>query len=329
MLYIETNSTKPYVNLAYEEYFLKKDDCNDPILMLWRNEPAVVVGRYQNTVNEINQNYIKENGINVIRRMTGGGAVYHDLGTLCYSFIMRNVVPEEASFADFAVPVLKALEKLGVKGKISGRNDLLIEDAKFSGTAMSLYKKNLLFHGTILYDTDLSVLTNALHVRKDKFSSKGIKSVRSRVTNIRSYLPESMKIEDFKEILKQSLQDDMHYEEYRPSQEDINKIMLLSIEKYKNWEWNYGKNPEAEMYNRKKFTGGELEVYIDVNESRITNCKIFGDFLGLGDISFVEKALNGIKYEHDAIENTLRKIDVTRAFGNLKIEEIVECLLGD
>lgn len=328
MLYIETGSTKPYVNLAHEEYFLKKADCKEPILMLWRNEPTVVVGRYQNTVNEVNQDYVEENGIHVIRRMTGGGAVYHDLGTLCYSFIIRDLAVEEASFSSFAVPVLHALEKLGIKGVLSGRNDLTIDGAKFSGTAMSLHKHSLLFHGTILYDTDLSVLSSALRVKSDKFRSKGIPSVRSRVVNIKPYLDDALGIDAFKDALKDSLRENMAYDEYRLSGKDTERIMKLSTGKYKTWDWNYGRNPAAEFHNRKKFSGGELEVYLDLKESKIAKCRIYGDFLGLSDIAMVEQLLTGVRYERNAIRESLEKIDLATYFGSINAEDIAACILG-
>lgn len=329
MLYIETNSIKPYVNLAYEEYFLKNKNLDsESIFMLWRNEPTVVVGKFQNTSNEINSGFINEKGIHVIRRITGGGAVYHDLGTLCYTFIFRNLSVENLSFSIFASPVLKALSAFGIKGELNGRNDLTIEGAKFSGTAMSLHKDSLLFHGTILYDTDLSVLGNALNVRDDKFKTKGIKSVKSRVTNILPYVKENFGIEAFKETLKEAVLQELPCEEYIPTAEDIEGIKELSEEKYKMWDWNYGKDPKAEFHNRKRFPGGEVEVYLDLENAKIKSCKIYGDFLGVTDIGIIEKKLKGIRYERDEIMLVLKRINMKEHFGLISEEEFLECMFN-
>lgn len=326
MIYIETKSVKPYVNLAYEEYFLKNSTCNEPVFMLWRNEPTVVVGRFQNTYNEVNHKVADENGINVIRRITGGGAVYHDLGTLCYTFIARNLSVEKISFSTFALPMIEALAAFGVKGNLSGRNDLTIDGAKFSGTAMSLHKDSLLFHGTILYDTDLSVLSKVLNVKADKLESKGIKSVRSRVTNILPYLKEDNGIEVFKETLKNTVYKRMPFDEYTPDLNDINEIKKLSQKKYQTLDWIYGKNPKAKFHNRKKFPGGELEIYLDLDAYKIKNCKIYGDFLGIKDIESVEKMIEGTYYERKSVAAKLNRINMVEHFGTINKEEFLECL---
>lgn len=326
MIYVETNSTKPYVNLAFEEYFLKNSPVNEPVLMLWRNEPTVVIGRFQNTSSEINQKYVDENNINVIRRITGGGAVYHDLGTLCYTFILRDLSTEALSFKAFAVPVLEALERLGVNGKMSGRNDLIVDGAKFSGTAMSLYKDSLLFHGTILYNTNLNVLTKALNVKEDKFTSKGIKSVRSRVANILPYFEDEVGIGAFKELLKEMFYQKFHYRNYDLSKEDLKEINELAGSKYRSWDWNYGKNPATGFHNRKKYQGGEIEIYLDLKESKIVSCKIYGDFLGLEDISSIEELLTGMDYNRRVVESALNSVDIGKYLGGIGRDELIECL---
>lgn len=326
MIYIETNSVKPYVNLAYEEYFLKNKKLeSESVFMLWRNEPTVVVGKFQNTGNEINHRFIDEKGINVIRRITGGGAVYHDLGTLCYTFILRNLTPENISFSTFTLPILNALSAFGVKGEVNGRNDLTIEGAKFSGTAMSLHGNSLLFHGTILYDTDLSVLSDALNVRDDKLQSKGIRSVRSRVTNIRPYVNDDLGIEVFKDTLKETVNNEIPLTEYIPEGDDIQEIQNLSDEKYRLWGWNYGKDPKASFHNKKRFDGGEIELYMDLEGSKIKSCKLYGDFLGVKDIEPVEKLLEGMTYNRGAVMDVLDRVNINEHFGSIRKEEIIKC----
>lgn len=326
MIYIETNSIKPHINLAYEEYFLKNKKLgSESIFMLWRNEPTVVVGKFQNTSNEINHNFIDGKKINVIRRITGGGAVYHDLGTLCYTFILRDLSSENISFSTFTLPILNALSTFGVKVEINGRNDLTIEGAKFSGTAMSLHENSLLFHGTILYDTNLSVLNDVLNVCNDKLKSKGIKSVRSRVTNIRPYIKNYLDIEAFKDALKEAVNNKNPFIVYIPDRDDLKGIQSLSEEKYKMWNWNYGKDPKASFHNKKRFDGGEIELYMDLEGSTIKACKLYGDFLGIKDIEPVEKLLEGMPYNRNTLMDILDSININEHFGNIRKEEILQC----
>lgn len=327
MLYIETNTNDPTVNLAYEEFFLKKSHLDSDIFMLWQNEPTVVVGRHQNTVNEINAKYIEEKGINVVRRITGGGAVFHDLGTLCYSFIIRNVDVENISFDLFARSIAKALKKVNIDGEISGRNDITIDGHKFSGTAMALHKNSLLFHGTILYDTDLEALSQVLMVREDKIQSKGIKSVRSRVTNIKNYTGKAQEISFFKQALKDAVFEGIAYEEYTPTKSEMEEVLNLSAVRYKEWAWNYGMNKEANIHNVKRYTGGEVEVYLNVENSQIKTCKIYGDFLSMSSVSEVEDRLIDLRYESSCIEEKLGQLDLRKYFGDITLKELVECFM--
>jgi lipoate-protein ligase A len=328
MIYIETNSTKPYINLAFEEYFLKNHDLGDDIFMLWQNEPTIVVGRFQNTLQEVNQAYTDAHHIHLIRRITGGGAVYHDLGNLCYTFILNGITPDKVDVPLFARPVVNALAKFGIHAEASGRNDLTLDGKKFSGTAMALQKKRLLFHGTLMYDTDLTVLSEALNVAPDKIASKGVKSVRSRVTNIKPYAPTDLTIEQFKEALKQSLFGESAQREYHPTPEDLAAIQELSIKKYQSWEWNFGSNPSAGVVYSKRFTGGKLEIHLNIEKGLITSCNIRGDFLGLCEAEEVEQRLTGIPYREDAILQAMQDVDMKKHFGTITLEEFLTTILG-
>lgn len=327
MLYFETKSNKPEFNLACEEYFLR--NYTEPILMLWQNEPTIVVGRFQNTLEEINEDFTKEKNINVIRRMTGGGAVYHDFGNLCYSFIVRGVEPENADFSVFAKPIVKALQELGLDAYTSGRNDILIDEKKISGTAMSLYKDSLLFHGTLLFDSDLSVLAEALRVNPLKIQSKSSKSVRSRVTNISAYLNEKQKdAKEFQVILKDKLYEAFAFSELELRDDDLAAIEKLAEEKYKSWEWNIGNNPQYSIKNCAKFDGGLLEINVDVQKGTIKDCLIRGDFLGLCSLTDLENALCDQKYEKDVVEKILQRFDIKKHFSGITMDEIIACMFG-
>ena len=191
MLLINNTSTNAYFNLAMEEYFLK--NTTEDVFMLWRNESAIIVGKNQNTLSEINYEYVKENNIKVVRRQSGGGAVFHDLGNINFTFISCN----DNSFSDFkrfTMPIIECLEDLNIHAEFSGRNDLLIDNQKFSGNAQYNYKNKVMHHGTLLFSSQINDLSSALKVKPSKFEGKGVKSVKSRVTNISNHLKKSMTI---------------------------------------------------------------------------------------------------------------------------------------
>lgn len=299
MLYIKNKSNNPYYNLAMEEYLFSLDDKED-YLLLWINEPTIVVGKHQNTIEEINADYVREKHINVVRRITGGGAVYHDLGNLNYSLIIKNDYKGDYDFGKFTMPIVKALDKLGVKAEQSGRNDITIDNRKFSGNAQFISKGKLLHHGTLLFDSHMEELVKALKVSEDKIASKGIKSVRSRVTNIKDYLKDDISIMKFKELLLQYMFDeDMDLRIGQLSELDLAAIESLKNDKYLTWDWNYGQSPEFNIRKCKKFESGKVEALINVKNGVIENVKFYGDFFAKGDISVIENALKGQRYEGD------------------------------
>lgn len=299
MLYIKNESNNPYYNLAMEEYLFNLGDKED-YLLLWINEPTIVVGKHQNTIEEINADYVREKHINVVRRITGGGAVYHDLGNLNYSLIIKNDYKGDYDFGKFTMPIVKALGKLGVKAEQSGRNDIIIDGKKFSGNAQFISKGKLLHHGTLLFDSHMEELVKALKVSEDKIASKGIKSVRSRVTNIKDYLKDDISIMKFKELLLQYMFDeDMDLRIGQLSELDLAAIESLKIDKYLTWDWNYGQSPEFNIRKSKKFESGKVEALINVKSGIIENVKFYGDFFAKGDITDVEDKLKGQRYEDD------------------------------
>ncbi|WP_153124802.1 lipoate--protein ligase [Peribacillus tepidiphilus] len=328
MLFIDNKGiTDPRINLAIEEYALKNLDINETYLLFYINEPSIIIGKNQNTIEEINTEYVEANGIKVVRRLSGGGAVYHDLGNLNFSFITKDDGESFHNFRKFTQPVIEALRKLGVNAELSGRNDILVEGRKISGNAQFSTKGRMFSHGTLLFDSEIDHVVSALKVRKDKIESKGIKSIRSRVANISEFLKEPMTIEEFRSVLLKNIFEGMdEIPEYVLTDEDWEKIHKLSKERYQSWDWNYGKSPKFNIQHAHRFPVGQIDVRLEVNRGIIEECKIYGDFFGVGDVSEVENKLKGIRYEKSEIQRVVDRIDVQHYFGNITQQEFVDLI---
>jgi lipoate-protein ligase A len=331
MLFVPNENNDPRINLAIEIFLLQEMKVDEPILLFYINEPSIIIGRNQNTIEEINKEYVDAHGIHVVRRFSGGGAVYHDFGNLNFSFIMPDDGNSFRDFEKLTKPIVQALHDMGVEGaQLKGRNDLVIDDMKFSGNAMYATNGRMFAHGTIMFDSDINEVVNALKVRKDKIESKGIKSIRSRVTNIKPFLPkekQDMTTEEFREeiLLKIFGVDSVdQVKTYTLTDEDWVKINEISDKYYRNWDWNYGKSPAFDIERRKRFAIGSIEVRFNVQEGKITDAKIYGDFFGLGDIADVEQAFIGTRYEKNDLKKVIDQIDVKKYFGNITPEDLLE-----
>ncbi len=325
MLFIDNKGiTDPRINLAIEEYALKHLNIDETYLLFYINRPSIIIGRNQNTIEEINSDYVDEKGITVVRRLSGGGAVYHDLGNLNFSFITKDDGDSFHNFKKFTQPVVETLEKLGIHAELSGRNDILAEGKKISGNAMFSTKGRMFSHGTLLFQSEMDHIVSALKVKKDKIESKGIKSIRSRVGNIADFLKEPMSVEEFRSFLLQNIfKDTGKVTEYVLTETDWEKIHEISEDRYQNWGWNYGKSPKFNLQNSHRFPVGSVDIRLEVNRGIIENCKIYGDFFGVGEVADIERKLTGSRYEKEAISRVLDEIDVRHYFGNVTKEEIL------
>lgn len=336
MLFVDNQeNTDPRTNIALETYLVENRLTDQPLLLFYINEPSIIIGRNQNTVEEVNQRYVEEHGIHVVRRMSGGGAVYHDLGNFSYCFIQEEHGPAR-DFSVFTRPVIEALHQMGVAGaRLEGRNDLLIDGKKFSGNAMYIRNGRMTAHGTILYDADLDAVTAALKPRADKIESKGIKSVRSRVTNIRPYVADAyqhLNTREFRDHLLLRIfgvNSRADVPEYTLSADDWAQVAAIRAERFANWDWNYGRSPAFTSERYHKYPQGAVDFRFNVEQGgNIKEIKIYGDFFGVGDIADVEKRLTGIPYRRDAITAAFADIDTALYFGGIAAKDLIDQLVG-
>ena len=325
MRYLKNPSTNPYYNMAFDEYCLESLPIDEPVFFLWQNRPAVIVGYNQEVNTEVNLDYLKEKGIDLVRRVTGGGAVYHDLENLNYTIVGRSE-DLERDYPEYAALMMKALQALGVPATLSGRNDILVEGKKVSGFAKRVCKDRLMVHGTLMYNVDVDVLTHVLNPSTTKLQSKGIASVRSRVTNLCNYLPELSDIQAFKNRLEAILSNNYSDAEYKLSETDLTHIQQLTDEKFATWEWNYGRSPKATLVHSARLACGTVEIHLTLAENRIASCRFGGDFLGNLPASDVEKALTGIPYEINEIRKCLSKIEISRYFDRVSADNLLEMM---
>jgi len=326
MLIIRRHHTDPYFNLATEEYVLKHFE--EDSFMLWRNAPSIIVGKHQNTLAEINIEYVKKNNIQVVRRLSGGGAVFHDLGNLNFTFIQKGKNGNLIDFRKYTEPILEMLQKLGINALFEGRNDLTIDGKKFSGNAEHIWKDRVLHHGTLLFSSKMADLSQALNVDPLKFNDKAVKSVRTRVTNISDHLKEPMDVMQFADLIQNHIVEkypDARF--YDLTEEDHDHIHEMVRNKYGTWEWNYGYSPN---YNFRKIirteNSGTIEFDLDVQNGTILHAKIFGDYFCRYDTEDIENALTGAAHREEAIIEVMKPFRIGDYFTNMTLKELLEGL---
>lgn len=327
MRYIESDSTNPYYNLALEEYVFNALPKDESCFMLWQNENTIVIGKYQNTMEEINQHFVDANQISVVRRLSGGGAVYHDRGNLNFTFIVDQEQAPELNFKVFAEPVVRALERLGIEAHFNGRNDLTIHGKKFSGNSQYVRQGRILHHGCIMVESNLTQVADALRVKEAKFTSKNAKSVRSRVTTINENAPAYISMEIFRQTLKEEIFGSGFIEPYELTELDQKAIRKLQKEKYETWEWNYGRASQYAMVREEKFPAGLVTVHLAAKDGRIEAIKFYGDFFGNAEIEDLEKALTGAALDQNLV-NILAASDLDEYMKGITPEELSQLIRG-
>ena len=325
LLLINNPKTNPYLNLALEEHFLS--DFEDDIVILWRNDKSIIIGRNQNALEEINRDFVEKSGIPIVRRLTGGGAVFHDLGNVNFTFIQKQEAGVFSDYRHFIGPVCEFLDTLGVQAQLSGRNDLMIDGMKFSGNAQTVKGGRIMHHGTLLFDANLNDISGALNPNRVKMESKGIQSVRNRVTNIASHLKEPMSVDAFLNRLSAFFSTEIEdIQEYELSDEDIRKAYSLVKKKYGTWEWNFGQSPEYNFTQSKRFEFGIVDLWLNVKAGIIAQVGIYGDFLGMMDKSELEKAVLGQRHRRQDIEEALNRLNINDYISGMDKTQFIDML---
>lgn len=316
-------------NLALEEYSIRNSLAEEDLLLFYINSNAIIIGRNQNTIEEIDSDVVTAKQIQVVRRVSGGGAVYHDSGNLNFSFMTRDVNGRFNRYDTFNGPVLAVLHDLGIPAELSGRNDIVVEGRKISGNAQFAASDRMLSHGTLLVDSDVDQLVAALRPKPGKVESKGIKSIRSRVANINEFLSTPITAVELRERILEKIfgtRDRAHIPTVAMSDAAWQGVADLRASRYANWEWNYGRNPGANVQRSQRFAGGEVDVRLDIQNNRIAAASIFGDFMGQGEMSELTSRLADVTYERDAIVHALADIDTTHYIANVTKEELLSLI---
>ena len=311
-------TTDPRWNLAVEEYLLTQR--SEPFFRLWQNADSVIIGRHQNAYAEIDLDYVRAHDIPVVRRMTGGGAVFHDLGNVNYSFFDLK----ERRFTDV---ILETLKELGLEGRCEGRNDLTLEGRKFSGTAICRHGGRVLEHGTLLFNASYERLSAVLRPRPEKFAGKAVQSVRSRVTNLAEHLSKPMNVQGFMDFLVRQIDGALDCVPYTFTPEDLTAIARLREERFGNPAWNFGASPDYRFSNVRKFPAGLLEVYFDVRGGRICDLHIYGDYFFQRPTAEFCALLEGCPHEENAIAGRLLSVATGEYFTGISAEELVSLLI--
>jgi lipoate-protein ligase A len=328
MLFVDNRDiTDPRINLALEEHVFRHKPADDDVLLFYVNAPSIIIGRNQNTIEEIDPDVVTARGIHVVRRISGGGAVYHDLGNLNFSFITPKVAGRFNRYDEFTRPVIEVLRDLGVPAELSGRNDILAGGRKISGNAQFARPDRMFSHGTLLLDSNLDDVTAALRPKPGKVESKGVKSIRSRVANIAEFLDGPLDVGELRERIVEAIfgtRDRARIAMLEISDRDWEAVHALVASKYGTWEWNYGENPDCNVQRARRFPSGEIDVRLDVQQGRISRVRIFGDFMGREEVGVLEALLLGVAYDRAAVAAALQGVSVGDFFGDVAHDDVLE-----
>ncbi|MDP8211634.1 MAG: lipoate--protein ligase [Candidatus Stygibacter australis] len=323
MLIIKSPTNDPYFNIASEEYIL--NNFTEDVFMLYINSPSIIVGKFQNTLAQLNIDYIEQNQIKVVRRLTGGGAVFHDLGNINFSFLCQKDENNEAGFEKYTEPIVKYLNSLGVNAELKGRNDLVIDDKKFSGNARLNTTNKVLQHGTLLFSAKMSDLSQALKSDPLKFKDKAVKSIRSRVTNISDHLATPLSGKEFEEGLIKFITSSYPTTESCPfTDTDIRQIQKLADSKYSTWDWNFGTSPAYNFEKTIKTKGGLVEIRLNVQNGIIKEFRLNGDFFTKLPVERLIFAFDGCRHELQAVKDIISKIKVESYLVNIIGDDLLK-----
>lgn len=321
MRFLRNNSTDPHYNMAFDEYCLERFPSDDTVFYLWRNAPSVIIGRNQNVYAEVNLPFLEANGIKLARRVTGGGAVYHDLQNLNYTIVGRSA-DLDRDYPGYLHMMLDALRSLGVPAEMTGRNDITVDGRKVSGYAKRVYKDRLMVHGTLMYDVDIERLTEALAVPGSKLDAAGIASVRSRVGNLRECLPQFSGITELQEALERILSRDHSDPQVFLTTGQEDEVAGICRTKFSTWEWNYGLSPKAHFRKALKLPCGTVEARCDIVRGRIAGAAFGGDFIGSLPAEELAAALEGRRFGRADVLEALRALDVRSHFDGTSPEQL-------
>lgn len=332
MLFVDNRGiTDARVNLALEEYVLRTKLVDDDCVLFYVNAPAIIIGRNQNTIEEIDPDVVAAQGIHVVRRISGGGAVYHDFGNLNFSFMTAAVADRFNRYDHFTRPIIEVLREIGVPAELGGRNDILAMGRKISGNAQFATPHRMFSHGTLLVDSDLDAVTAALRPKPGKVESKGVKSIRSRVANISEFAPAPITVDRLLDRILEGLfgtRDRAEIPSVTLTDADWSAVHELVARRYGTWTWNYGEDPAFNVLRSHRFPAGEIEARVDVQNGRIEKLRVFGDFMGRREVAELEELLHGVAYDRTAIRNALQGFDVRDFFGDVELEDVLSIIAG-
>ena len=325
MRYLPNNSTDPYFNMALDEFCLENLVLDEPYFYLWRNRPSVIIGLNQNAYSEVNLGYLNANGITLARRVTGGGAVYHDLQNLNYTIVAPLPCHPERSEGSTPSPIVDALRQLGVPAELTGRNDIFVEGRKVSGYARRVSKRQEIIHGTLMYDVDIDTLTHVLDTPESKLNAKGIGSVKSRVANLKDYLPGYKSLDEVQSALQNILADGNHQMELTESQ--LNEVRIMAETKFSTWDFIYGRSRQTDLVQSAKLPCGTVEAAISLDRGLITDISFRGDFMFDEPATELESKLIGCRFEYDALASVLGQTNISRYFRDTTYSDVLDLIL--
>lgn len=326
MIYIETDSTDVYYNFALEYYFALEKKLEDTVFLFWRTDPTLMIGKYQNVLEEVNMEFAKNHGIHLVRRQSGGGTIYTDRGGWQFSFIQHGN-ENDIEFHQYIAPVIDALADMGVSAEFNGRNDLVIGGRKFSGNAQYRLGDTTVHHGSLLFDTDIEMMVASTTVDPHKIISKSIKSVRDRVTNVSEHLKYTMDVMEFKKRMIDSVMGE-NGGEYILTEEDNKRIREIAKEKFDNWNSLYGSNPKFNIEKTAYFAGGKMQIKMDVQKGIITNAGIYGDFFSTLDAKQLLAPLIGCKYDYDSVREAMMQKGIDGKVYRVSVEDMTRLIMG-